>query len=101
MPTLPKLAVDGMADNWPCVPVPLKETVRGEFDALLEMEALPVTAPGDCGANCICTVTLWPTVSENDVALVPTALNPAPVMDAFEAFTVAVPVFVIEKLSID
>jgi len=46
-------------------------------------------------------VTLWPTGSENDVALVPTALNPAPVMDAFEAFTVAVPVFAIEKLSVD
>ena len=53
MATLPKLAVDGMVDNWPCVPVPLKETVRGEFDASLEMEALPVTAPADCGANCI------------------------------------------------
>ncbi len=46
-------------------------------------------------------MTLWPTGSENDVALVPTALKPAPVMDAFEAFTVAVPVFVIEKLSVD
>jgi len=53
MATLPKLAVDGMADNWPCVPVPPKETVRGEFDASLEMEALPVTAPGDCGAKFI------------------------------------------------
>jgi hypothetical protein len=33
------------------VPVPLSDTVVGEFVALLLKEAAPVTAPLPCGAN--------------------------------------------------
>jgi hypothetical protein len=58
MTTLPKLALDGLAEICGSVPVPpasipvpLREIVSGELDAPLVTIKLPETAPTDCGAN--------------------------------------------------
>ena len=41
--TLPKAALDGVAEICGCVPVPVIEMVSGEFGALLTMEMVPVS----------------------------------------------------------
>ena len=52
--TFPKLRIVGLAESCGSgadVPVPLREMVVGELEALLVTEMLPVTAPADVGAN--------------------------------------------------
>jgi hypothetical protein len=49
--TFPKPTDVGDMLRTPCVAVPVSESVSGEFDALLVMVRVPVTAPVDCGAN--------------------------------------------------
>jgi hypothetical protein len=58
-------------------PVPDKETVAGEFVALLVTLTLPVTLPAVVGANTTFSVADW--FGDKLVpALTPLALNPAP-----------------------
>lgn len=75
------------------MPVPLNEMAVGEFEASLVTVNAPLAAPMAVGANCICTVTLCPTGTEDD-GLPPTTVKPAPVILAAEMLTGAVPVFV-------
>lgn len=49
--TLPKPMLVGLALSPPCVPVPLIETDRGEFEASLVTVSVPLAVPADCGAN--------------------------------------------------
>lgn len=49
----PKLSEAGEIANPACVPVPVRETVKGELAASLAIVRLPVTAPPDGGANWI------------------------------------------------
>ncbi len=49
--TLPKLALVGLAEICAWVPVPESGIVSGEFEALLVIVKLPVTAISDVGAN--------------------------------------------------
>jgi hypothetical protein len=77
----------------PVTPVPLSETARGEFTALLIRETLPDVFPAVCGANWSGTGIFWPAASETE-DMPPTTLNPAPVMVAWEMITVDVPVLV-------
>jgi hypothetical protein len=50
--TFPKLRVCELADKTPGVaPVPESVILRVEFEALLTIDTLPLTAPPDCGAN--------------------------------------------------
>lgn len=49
--TLPKLTLDGLGVNAPCMPVPVRATVKGEFGALLVTLRSPVALPEACGLN--------------------------------------------------
>lgn len=49
--TLPKLTVAGVMVRLACIPVPVRVTVRGEFDASLVTVIEPLIAPEACGAN--------------------------------------------------
>jgi hypothetical protein len=91
--TLPKLRETGeiVSPGW--VPVPVRETVKGELAASLTIERLPVTAPTDGGANCICIVPLCPARIALK-GLPPTAAKPVPEMLADAMLTMPVPVLV-------
>ena len=91
--TLPKAALVGVADNWGCVPVPLKLIDVGEFGALLTIEMLPLALPADVGANLALNVVLSPAPNVRGV-VIPVVLKPAPVAVTAEIVTVAVPPFV-------
>ena len=75
------------------MPVPLRETPRGEFVASLETAMLPFTVPAPCGANWTWNAWFCPAAIETE-DIPPTTLKPAPVIVACEIVTVAVPVFV-------
>jgi hypothetical protein len=49
--TFEKFSVEGEIDSPDCVPVPLSETISGEFDASLITVSAPLTAPAAVGAN--------------------------------------------------
>ncbi len=49
--TLPKAALDGVAEICGCVPEPLMAMFSGEFGALLMMEMVPEALPPVVGAN--------------------------------------------------
>src|SRR5712692_610939 len=55
--TLPKAALDGVAESCGCTPVPLREMAAGELVALLVTLTLPVTLPVTPGANSTFSVT--------------------------------------------
>ena len=75
--TLPKTALDGVAETCGCVPVPVMETVVGELGALLTIVIVPFTVPPVVGANCAVNEVFWPEVRVIGVAS-PLMLNPAP-----------------------
>jgi hypothetical protein len=56
--TLPKLKDCGETETPACIPIPVKATDAGEFEASLVTVNAPLAAPVDCGANWIVTVTL-------------------------------------------
>ena len=57
--TLPKSVDVGVTANWPCaIPVPTRDIVIVEFEALEPMEMLPLALPPDWGANVVPKVTL-------------------------------------------
>jgi hypothetical protein len=49
--TFEKFSVEGEIESPACVPVPLRETISGEFDASLITVSAPLTAPAAVGAN--------------------------------------------------
>lgn len=49
--TLPKLMLEGFADNAPCVPVPLSAIDRVGLVAFVEIAIVPDAAPATVGAN--------------------------------------------------
>ena len=75
------------------MPVPTRETERGEFAASLAMAMLPVVFPATCGANWTWNTRFCPAAIETEDIL-PTTLKPAPEIVACEIVTVSVPVFV-------
>jgi hypothetical protein len=91
--TLPKLTDTGDIASTGWVPVPVSDTVSGEFDASLTTVIVPVIVPVDWGTNWTWTVLLCPTGIEGD-ALPPITVKPVPEMVTWETLTVAVPVFV-------
>jgi hypothetical protein len=57
--TLPKSVDVGVTANWPCaIPVPARDIVIVEFEALELMEMLPLALPPDSGVNVAAKVTL-------------------------------------------
>jgi hypothetical protein len=97
--TFPNVSDEGAIVKPVCVPVPVMDTTRGEFEASLTIVKLPVTAPAAVGANWICTVLLWPTAIA-PAGLPPITVNPAPVKVAAEIVAVPKPVFVTVKLCV-
>jgi hypothetical protein len=95
--TFEKFKVEGEIERPACVAVPVREIIRGEFEASLITVSAPFAAPSAVGANWRVTVLLWPTASE-PAGLPPVTVKPVPVRVACEMFTVAVPVFVIVTL---
>jgi len=71
------------------VPVPDNEAVAGLFPALLEMVAVPFTAPLEVGENVTATEVEPPAATLNGVAAL--MLKPAPVTLIDETLTLAVP----------
>src|ERR1700693_3794566 len=55
-----KLTAVGDAANPGCVPSPASAIVIGEFDALLEIEILPLALPTAVGENCAVKLMLCP-----------------------------------------
>jgi hypothetical protein len=91
--TLLNAALDGVAFNCACIPVPLNAIAAGEPGALLTIEMLPVAAPAEVGVK----------IAENDALppasivigmLMPLMLNPVPKGDAAVTVNVAVPALV-------
>jgi hypothetical protein len=75
--TSPKLRLAGLALRRRLTPVPERETVAGEFVALLTTEMLPVTLPVVEGAKLTLKVAVWPAVKvRGNVS--PVRLNPVP-----------------------
>lgn len=93
-----KVSAEGISENAGCMPMPLSEIGSAVLVALLTMVRVPDAVPADWGANCTCTVALWPggIVEEG---LPPTTLNAALEIVACEMSTVAEPVFVRVMLS--
>jgi len=58
--TFPKLRLVGLAESRSVVPVPDRDTVAGEFVALLTTEMLPVALPTAVGANVALKELVWP-----------------------------------------
>jgi hypothetical protein len=54
--TFPKLRALGVIESVRFTPLPLRETLVGEFGAVLSNETVPVALPVMVGANCICKV---------------------------------------------
>lgn len=92
------VSAEGLSENAGCMPVPLSEIVSDGLVALLTIVRVPEAVPADWGANCTCTVALWPAgiVEEGSP---PTTLNAAPEIVADEMATLAEPVFVMVRLS--
>jgi hypothetical protein len=57
---LPKGTLVGVAEICACTPVPLSESVAGEFGALLVIEMLPEALPAAVGVNVAVNVPLDP-----------------------------------------
>jgi hypothetical protein len=97
--TLPKLMLAGLMVNCgkACVPAPLKEIVRGEPGALLAIEILPDTLPGEDGANFPVNEVFCPGFRVSG-AVNPLALKPVPVALIAEMVAAAVPEFVKVKV---
>jgi len=92
--TLPKSSDVGVTANWPCaVPVPARDIVMVEFNALELTEKLPLALPADCGANVAVKVTLWPAARVSG-KLRPLMLNPIPATVACERVTLEPPLLV-------
>ena len=98
LPPAVGLTVPEIVNDPDCAPVPLSGTARGELEALLVMETVPLAPPAELGANSICTTSLWPAAIEDDEAVVVTALNPGPLTVTAETFTLADPVLDIVTL---
>jgi len=92
--TLPKFNVELLNPRRRVVatPVPLRESVRGEFGALLTSEIVPVTLPAAFGAKTALNVVDWPAAMVTGAAI-PEVLKPAPATVTEEIVTVAVPPF--------
>src|ERR1700747_2947113 len=75
--TFPKLKLEGLAVSCACTPIPAKEMLAGEPDALLAIITLPVALPGVVGANCAVKETLAPALIVCGT-LRPVMLNPVP-----------------------
>src|SRR6202167_2824110 len=90
--TLPKFNVELLNPRRRGVatPVSLRESVRGEFGALLTREIVPVTLPAAFGAKPALTVVDWPAAMVTGAAI-PEVLKPAPATVTEEIVTVAVP----------
>ena len=91
--TLPNAALDGVAFNCACVPVPLNAIVAGEPGALLTIEMLPVAAPAEGGVKMAEKDALLPALMVIGM-LTPLMLNPVPEGDAAVTVNVAVPALV-------
>src|SRR5712692_6052894 len=91
--TLPKLALDGVAESCACTPVPLRARVRGEPGALLVMETLPLALPVAAGEYVAVNEVLCPGLRVSG-AVMPLMVNPVPDTLAAEMVTLAVPEFV-------
>jgi hypothetical protein len=76
------------------VPFAVKDTMVGEFVALLVSDTLPLAAPVTVGAKRAVNVLLCPAVRVNGVVS-PVVLKPAPLTVEEEIVTDELPVFVI------
>src|SRR5713226_7428130 len=88
--TLPKLALDGVAESCACTPVPLRARVRGEPGALLVMETLPLALPVAAGEYVAVNEVLCPGLRVSG-AVMPLMVNPVPEALAAEIVKLAVP----------
>jgi len=97
--TLPKLTLVGLADivTDAATPVPLRETVLGEFGALLTIFIVPLRLPAVVGAKVALKVVLCPAARDAGVVK-PLALYAAPLIVICEMVREAVPELVTVKL---
>jgi len=86
------LAVQLRLTLW--VPVPDRDSLPGEFVALLTNETLPVKLPPVVGENTTFRLVFWPEDNVNGKVKLLT-LKPVPVRVVWDRVTLAVPVFVI------
>ena len=75
--TLPKAALEGVAEICGWAPVPVSAMDKGEFDALLTSEMVPVALLLVVGANCAVNVEVCPALIVRGVAS-PLMVNPVP-----------------------
>jgi len=97
--TLPKFTLDGVMLNWPAVvvvPLPLKNTLTPESDALLFKCADPVTGPLPVGLKATLNVILWPAGIVNGTDAGPLTTN-SPLLLKSEATVTLAPVADIVK----
>ena len=94
--TLPKLRLDGVALMSGWTPVPLKNIVDGEFEALLTMLIAPVAGPLVVGEKTAVSERVCP-AERLALPLNPLTLNPAPLTATCETLTVVVPELVMVK----
>jgi hypothetical protein len=88
--TLPKLTLDGFADNCGCTPVPLNAMDAGEPGALLVSETLPEAFPAAPGANFAVKEVLPPAAIVAGIAR-PEMLKPVPEAVAWVMTVLAFP----------
>jgi hypothetical protein len=91
--TLPKAALEGVAEICGEVPVPLMAMVSGEFGALLTMEMVPLALPPVVGANWAVNEVLWPAPRLSGVEI-PVMVKPEPEAAACETVKEAEPLLV-------
>jgi hypothetical protein len=89
--TLPKLAIDGVAESAPATPVPDKPIVNLLFDASLVITRLPTAAPKVIGAKWTVKLMLFPAETFDGVVR-PLVEKPAPVTVIWENVMLPVPV---------
>lgn len=80
-------------------PVPDKETVAGEFVALLDTDTLPFALPAVVGSNVTFSVAVWLGASVVP-AVIPVALNPVPDGATLEIVTLEFPLLVSVTLKV-
>jgi hypothetical protein len=97
--TLPKLTLEGVTEICGCIPMPVRETVAGEFVALLTTATLPARLPVEAGANVTLNEVDWPAARLSG-SVIPLVLNPAPAALTCEMETLELPVLEIVTLCV-
>jgi hypothetical protein len=91
--TLPKARLLELGVSWYVAPVPAREIVIGEPEALLMTETVPAAKPVCAGAKATLRVALWLGVRVTGKPGL-MSVNPTPLADACEMTTAPVPVLV-------